>query len=296
MKSVLRLCSGPLPRCPAAPGMMADVQPFYVPDGPATFASTPSTAGPWGPDSQHGGPPAALLTRAVERLDRDGAERVVGRFTMELLGPVPVGPLRVEASVVRPGRTVEMCEATAYDVRRDRPVARATAWLFPAHHDGPAQDGRAARALPRRRRAQAGARVVVRRLPRRRRLALDQRRRHRARAGRGVDAPAGRAGRGRADGPGAAADDLRGLGLRRLGGAGPRRVGVPEHRADRARAAAARRGVGLPRGRDHARGRQRRRRHLPGVRRARASSRGRRRRCWSCAAEGVRRSRWRRSS
>ena len=141
MKSVLRVCSGPLPRRPAAPGMMAGVQPFYVPDGPATFTSTPSTAGPWGPDSQHGGPPAALLTRAVERLERDGAERVVGRFTMELLGPVPVGPLRVEASVVRPGRTVEMCEATAYDVRRDRPVARATAWMFPAHQDGPAQRG-----------------------------------------------------------------------------------------------------------------------------------------------------------
>ena len=60
---------------------------------------------------------------------------------MELLGPVPVGPLRVEASVVRPGRTVEMCEATAYDVARDRPVARATAWLFPAHAHGPVQDG-----------------------------------------------------------------------------------------------------------------------------------------------------------
>ena len=51
---------------------------------------------------------------------------------MELLGPVPVGPLRVEASVVRPGRTVEMCEATAYDEQRGRACARATAWLFPA--------------------------------------------------------------------------------------------------------------------------------------------------------------------
>ena len=121
--------------------MMATVQPFYVATGPSTFASTPSTAGPWGPDSQHGGPPAALLTRAVETLDRDGAERVVGRFTMELLGPVPVGPLRVEASVVRPGRTVEMCEATAYDEERGRPCARATAWLFPASTDGPVQVG-----------------------------------------------------------------------------------------------------------------------------------------------------------
>jgi acyl-Coa thioesterase superfamily protein/acyl-CoA thioesterase superfamily protein len=120
--------------------MMARMQPFYRPDGPSRFLSTASTAGPWGPESQHGGPPAALLTRAVESLSRPDDDRVVGRLTMELLGPVPVGPLRVEASVVRPGRTVEMCEAWAYDVRRDRPCARATAWLFPVHDDGPVQD------------------------------------------------------------------------------------------------------------------------------------------------------------
>jgi Thioesterase-like superfamily len=120
--------------------MMASVQSFYVSDGPSRFVSTPSTAGPWGPDSQHGGPPAALLTRAIEALDQDGRGRVVGRFTMELLGPVPVGPLTIRASVVRPGRSVEMCEATAYDERRDRAVARATAWLFPATQDGPVQD------------------------------------------------------------------------------------------------------------------------------------------------------------
>ena len=59
---------------------------------------------------------------------------------MELLGPVPVGPLRVEAEMVRPGRSVAMCEATAYDETRDRPCARATAWLFPASDDGPGSE------------------------------------------------------------------------------------------------------------------------------------------------------------
>jgi hypothetical protein len=123
--------------------MMTGVQPFYLPDGPDRFLSTPSTAGPWGPDSQHGGPPAALLARAVETLaaGRDGApDRVVGRLTMELLGPVPVGPLRVESSVVRPGRTVEMVEAVAYDEERGRACVRATAWLFPGHDEGPGQE------------------------------------------------------------------------------------------------------------------------------------------------------------
>jgi acyl-coenzyme A thioesterase PaaI-like protein len=122
------------------------VQPFYVPDGPGRFASSPSTVGPWGPDSQHGGPPAALLVRALESVaadaDREGPGRVVGRFTMELLGPVPVGPLRVEASVVRPGRSVELCEATILDDARGRACARGTAWLFPAGSSGPVQDPR----------------------------------------------------------------------------------------------------------------------------------------------------------
>lgn len=112
---------------------------FYLEESPDRFRSQPTTAGPWSRDSQHGGPPAALLTRAVERLGRDG--RVVGRFTMELLGPVPVGPLSVDVRVVRPGRSVELCEATLHDVDRDRPVAVASVWLFPAGAAGPEPDG-----------------------------------------------------------------------------------------------------------------------------------------------------------
>ena len=108
---------------------------FYVRENDR-MVSQPATAGPWGPDSQHGGPPAALLTRAIEQLDAD-EERVVGRFTMDLLGPVPVGGLSVDASVVRPGRTVELCDATLVDTDRGRPVARAAAWRFPVGALGP---------------------------------------------------------------------------------------------------------------------------------------------------------------
>ncbi len=114
---------------------------YYVLDAPGRFDSTPATAGPWGPHSQHGGPPAALLARAATELD---PRRTVGRFTMELLGPVPVGPVAVRAAVVRPGRTVSMVEATLTDVARGRACARATAWLFPTTQDGPgAGDGAA---------------------------------------------------------------------------------------------------------------------------------------------------------
>ena len=126
------------------PGESSDVSTsFYVTQGTSqqgqeVFSSLPTTAGPWSTDSQHGSPPAALLARAIERLDT-AADRVLGRFTMELLGPVPVGPLSVAAEVVRPGRNVELCEAVLYDEDRGRAVARAAGWRFPVSTPGPRQ-------------------------------------------------------------------------------------------------------------------------------------------------------------
>jgi hypothetical protein len=101
--------------------------------GRETFESLPATAGPWSPDAQHGGPPAALLARAIEGVGTG----VIGRFTMELLGPVPVGPLAVTVGVLRPGRSVQLVGAELYDVARERVVASARAWLFPMSGNGP---------------------------------------------------------------------------------------------------------------------------------------------------------------
>lgn len=114
---------------------------FYRSQGPSAdgregFESRSSTASPWGPDSQHGGPPAGLLVRSIEGL----SDAMIGRFTMELLGPVPVGDLAVSASILRPGRTVQLAAAEMYDVARGRPVATARAWLFPASEAGPDQE------------------------------------------------------------------------------------------------------------------------------------------------------------
>jgi hypothetical protein len=81
--------------------------------------------GPWDPDAQHAGPPAALLGRAVERCEpREGMQ--VGRITLEILGPVPLAPLETTARVVRPGRSVELLEASLSGP--DGEVMRATAW------------------------------------------------------------------------------------------------------------------------------------------------------------------------
>ena len=54
----------------------------------------------------------------------------IGRVTIEILGPVPLEPLRVSAKVVRPGRSVELLEASLSGPDGD--LMRARAWRLEA--------------------------------------------------------------------------------------------------------------------------------------------------------------------
>ena len=98
---------------------------FYEPLGGDRYRSTEHTVGPWDQEAQHGGPPAALLARAVEAHD-GGQEATVTRMSVDILGPVPVAEVAVTARVVRPGRSVELVEAALES--GGRTVMRATAW------------------------------------------------------------------------------------------------------------------------------------------------------------------------
>jgi hypothetical protein len=97
---------------------------FFTRRGDA-FQPTELTRGPWDPDAQHAGPPCALVARALERVGEPAGKRI-GRVTFEILGPVPLEELRVEARVVRPGRSVELLEATL--AAPGGMVMRASAW------------------------------------------------------------------------------------------------------------------------------------------------------------------------
>lgn len=95
---------------------------FYFPDGPRLL-STELTRGPWSNDHQHGGPPSALLGRAVQTWGDDAAEFAVVRVTVELLRPVPIGPLEV---VVEPPRAARKAQRlTARLLSEGTEVARA---------------------------------------------------------------------------------------------------------------------------------------------------------------------------
>jgi hypothetical protein len=98
---------------------------FYVPVGDDVWRATRHASGPWDTGSQHGGPPSALLGRAIQRC-QPRAEMMITRFTCEMLHAIPVGDLTVRARLARPGRSVELVEATASADGRE--VARAAAW------------------------------------------------------------------------------------------------------------------------------------------------------------------------
>ena len=59
----------------------------------------------------HGGAPAALLARQLERHDPGPASFVV-RLSVDLLRPVPLVPLEVVTRTVRPGRKVQWLDAS----------------------------------------------------------------------------------------------------------------------------------------------------------------------------------------
>jgi hypothetical protein len=86
---------------------------------------TELTRGPWDPGAQHAGPPSALVARAVERFEPRAGMRI-GRITLEILRPVPLGPLSVQVELARPGRSVELLEATLSGP--DGELIRARAW------------------------------------------------------------------------------------------------------------------------------------------------------------------------
>jgi hypothetical protein len=87
------------------------------------FLPTELARGPWNPQAQHGGAPAALLARALERFDGGGA-MLVTRLTIELLRPVPIAPLRLETALLRPGKKVQLVRASLF--AEETEVARCT--------------------------------------------------------------------------------------------------------------------------------------------------------------------------
>ena len=90
-----------------------------------TYRASALTRGPWHPEHQHGGPPIALVCRAVERAALEHGLTHVSRLTANLLRPVPIDQVTIEVSTDYAGRNAGHFSARLHAGAKE--VARFTA-------------------------------------------------------------------------------------------------------------------------------------------------------------------------
>lgn len=88
------------------------------------FVATEAALSPWSDQALHGSATAMLLAREIERVPA-GQDMFVTRLTVELLRPFGMIPVAVSARTVRPGRKVQIVEASLWNGEQE--LARATA-------------------------------------------------------------------------------------------------------------------------------------------------------------------------
>lgn len=84
---------------------------LYEPLGEGRYLPTGLTRTGWNDTDQHGGPPSALMARALEHLDLPAPMRPA-RISVHLLRGVPLAPLTVTTGVVRAGKRVAVADAS----------------------------------------------------------------------------------------------------------------------------------------------------------------------------------------
>lgn len=96
---------------------------IFQPDGDG-YLPTEAALSPWSEAALHGGAPAMLLAREIERFPSD-EPMFVTRLTIELLRPTGRERLTARSELIRPGRKVQLVVAEL--LRGEVTVARATA-------------------------------------------------------------------------------------------------------------------------------------------------------------------------
>ncbi|MFZ2651022.1 MAG: thioesterase family protein [Burkholderiaceae bacterium] len=89
------------------------------------YRASPLTRGPWHPEHQHGGPPIALVCRAIESAALELGLTHLSRLTANLLRPVPIGELTIAVATDYAGRNAGHFSAQL--MAGSKEVARFTA-------------------------------------------------------------------------------------------------------------------------------------------------------------------------
>ena len=106
---------------------MSETSSFFVLNG-ERLVPTALTRGPWSPIHQHGGPPAAVMARAIEQAAGEPDSLHMTRFSVDFVRPVPMEPLTVSVERVRDGRRARGYAAVL--LAGSQAVARATALVI----------------------------------------------------------------------------------------------------------------------------------------------------------------------
>lgn len=99
---------------------------FYARLGERRFISTLHSQGAWQPGEQHLAPASGLVLAEVER--RLPSDKQVSRASFDVLGVIHSGEFTIDVEVVRPGRSIELVEASMR--HGDRTSIRARIWLL----------------------------------------------------------------------------------------------------------------------------------------------------------------------
>ena len=115
--------------------------------GSSRYRPTLHAGGAWTDDELHMAPVAGAIIDAIDVFNdhRPATSLGLARISFDILGKLPAAEFDVDVKVVRPGRTIELLEATM--TAGGRPVIQARAWLL-AHHDTSAVTGGQADRLP----------------------------------------------------------------------------------------------------------------------------------------------------
>ena len=96
----------------------------------SAFRATGEVQGAWNTSEQHIAPTIGLLAHLVEshRDARRDDALVLARVSYDILGVLPIDVVEVDVRVIRPGRTIELVEATLS--HGGRPAVILRAWLM----------------------------------------------------------------------------------------------------------------------------------------------------------------------
>ncbi|MFF1573608.1 thioesterase family protein [Leifsonia sp. NPDC058292] len=108
---------------------------YFVALGGNRYEPTERAGGAWSPDEIHFAPLGGLITHAIEQhvaaaeeSGRRGDGLQVARISFDILGFLAAQPIDIAVETVRPGRSIELVEATA--TIAGRAAVRARAWFL----------------------------------------------------------------------------------------------------------------------------------------------------------------------